>query len=236
MSTQRKLLIVDDDSLNLGYLQLSLSKLGFMVEEAHDGIDALEKLKKYHPDHPDLILLDNIMPRMSGFEFIKVVKADPQYRHIPIVMFSSLDGMEDKIAGFELGVDDYITKPYNFAEVLARIKITLRNRELFSQVAVREARLILAEKFIGDIKNNIPDYKKSMEELDAAITFIQTADKASADKMICDVQEKTREIRAYVAELETRIEKTILDWKDLKTNEVELSTLETQMRKFFNQD
>jgi DNA-binding response OmpR family regulator len=130
MSTQNKILVVDDDPVNRDFFQLMLSKLGFMVEESGDGVDALEKLQKFHPD---LILLDNIMPRMSGFELTKHLKDDPQYRDIPIIMFSALDDVQDKLTGFELGVDDYITKPFNFSEVLARIKAALRNRELVTQ-------------------------------------------------------------------------------------------------------
>jgi len=130
MSAQNKILVVDDDPVNRDFFQLMLSKLGFMVEESGDGVDALEKLQKFHPD---LILLDNIMPRMSGFELTKHLKDDPQYRDIPIIMFSALDDVQDKLTGFELGVDDYITKPFNFSEVLARIKAALRNRELVTQ-------------------------------------------------------------------------------------------------------
>ena len=237
MSAQNKILIVDDDPVNLEFFQLMLSKLGFVVEEAVDGLDALAKLKKFQPD---LILLDNIMPRMSGWELTKNLKNDAKFRNIPIIMFSALDDIKDKIAGFELGVDDYITKPFNFSEVLARIKATLRNRELFAQIAVRESRLSLAEDLNRDMKRNLSDFAKSIDDLDSAITLFKTGNQRSdmdaLAVLINNIQEKTQGIRKHVAELDARIEKTIVEWEDMKKNEIGLSTLETQIRKFLNQE
>jgi DNA-binding response OmpR family regulator len=235
MNARNKILIVDADPVNQEFFQLMLSKLGFQVEEAADGIDALSKMKKFHPD---LILLDNIMPRMSGWEVTKTLKNDPKYQDIPIIMFSALDDIKDKIAGFELGIDDYITKPFNFSEVLARIKATLRNRELFAQIAVRESRLDLAEELNRDMKKNLSDFTKSIDDLDSAIGLFKTGNKPAETlvKLIDDNQKKTHHIRKHVAELDARIEKTMLEWDDLKKNEIGLSTLETQIRKFFNQE
>jgi DNA-binding response OmpR family regulator len=234
MNAHNKILIVDDDSVNLEFFQLMLSKLGFTVEEANDGIEALSKLKKFYPD---LILLDNIMPRMSGWELTKNLKNDPKFRDIPIIMFSALDDIKDKIAGFDLGVDDYITKPFNFSEVLARIKATLRNRALLAQIAVRESRLSLAEELNRDMRRNLADFAKNIEDLDSTVALIQTgAAGQDTEKKMSDVQEKTKKIRMCVTELDARIEKTILEWEDLKKNEIGLSTLEVQLRKFLNQD
>jgi CheY-like chemotaxis protein len=122
MNTPSKILVVDDDPVNRELFQLMLSKLGFTIEEAGDGTDALEKIKEFLPD---LILLDNIMPQMSGFELTRILKGDPQYREIPIIMFSGLDDAQDKQTGLELGVNDYITKPFNFSDALERIKSVL---------------------------------------------------------------------------------------------------------------
>jgi DNA-binding response OmpR family regulator len=224
MNTRQKLLIVDDETINLDFFELMLSRLGFIVEKAGDGVEALEKLKIFFPD---LILLDNIMPRMSGWEFTKILKKDPAYRAIPIVMFSALDDVKDKIEGFELGVDDYITKPFNFSEVLARIRAVLRNRELFAQIAVRESRLSLAEELSADMKRNLLDFAKTIDELETAI------ENSGGDPWI---KEKTQGVRKHIAELDTRIEKTLAEWEDLKKNEIGLPTLETHIRKYLDQD
>jgi DNA-binding response OmpR family regulator len=238
MNTRKKLLIVDDEKINLEFFEVMLSKLGFVVEEANDGIEALEKVKKFHPD---LILLDNVMPRMSGWEVTKILKADSKYKDIPIIMFSALDDVKDKVAGFELGVDDYITKPFNFSEVLARIKATLRNRALFAQIAVRESRLSMAEELNRDIKNNLSDFVKSVDGLDKAIALIIEGDDAAVNRetltaLVKVITEKTQIVRKHIAELDARIEKTIIEWEDLKKGEIGLTVLEDQIRKFLNQD
>ena len=226
MSAQTKMLVVDDDPVNRGFFQLMLSKLGFIVEEACDGMDALEKLKKVKPD---IILLDNIMPRMSGFELTKILKKDPAFEEIPIIMFSALDDVQDKLAGFELGVDDYITKPFNFSEVLARIKAALRNRELFTQIVIRESRLNLAESLNQGMKQNLADFAGSIDDLDSAIALLPS-------ELTGTVKEKTAILRKHIAELDARIEKTILEWEALKKNEIGLSTLEAQIRKFLHRE
>jgi DNA-binding response OmpR family regulator len=238
MNTRKKILIVDDERMNLDFFEVMFSRLGFTVENATDGVEALEKVKKFHPN---LILLDNIMPRMSGFEVTKHLKGDPKYRNIPIIMFSALDDVKDKVAGFDLGVDDYITKPFNFSEVLARIKAVLRNRELFDQIAMRESRLSLAEELNRDMKENLSDFVKSVDELDSAIALISTGADGAVNQealsgMVQVITEKTQTVRKHIAELDARIEKTIVEWEDLKKNEIGLSVLENQIRKFLHQE
>ncbi|MDR0623651.1 MAG: response regulator [Treponema sp.] len=237
MNTRKKILIVDDEKINLEFFQVMLSKLGFIVEEANDGVEALDKVKRFFPD---LILLDNIMPKMSGWEVTKTLKKDPKYSGIPIIMFSALDDVKDKVAGFELGIDDYITKPFNFSEVLARIRAVLRNRELFAQIEVRESRLDMAEELNRDMKNNLADFVKSIDELDLAITAfsgsVTEIDRDTLPKLVGVITEKTQAVRKHIAELDARIEKTAAEWKDLKKNEIGLTVLESQIRKFLRQE
>jgi len=209
MSVSQKILVVDDDTVNRDFFLVMLSRLGYTVEEAVDGHDALGKLKKFTPD---LILMDNIMPNMSGWDLTKNLKNDPKYRDIPVIMLSAIDDVKDKVAGFELGIVDYITKPFNFSEVLARIKAALRNSELFTQISVRESRLRLAEDLCRDMKQILSDLAGSIDNTDI---------------------EKTRR---QIAELDTRIDKTIHEWEDLKKNEIGLSVLESQIRKHLNQE
>jgi len=231
MNTQKKILIVDDEVINLDFFDVMLSKLGFKVEKAHDGEEALERLKKFLPD---IILLDNVMPNMSGWELTKILKSEPKYKDIPIVMFSALDDVKDKVESFELGVDDYITKPFNFAEVLARIRAVLRSRELFAQIKVRESRLFLAEELSGDIKKNLSDFIKNVDELDEAIALMcsqSDTDKQTCATLLSTVSEKSKKVRKYVAELDARIEKTIKESERLKKSEIGLSLLENQIRK-----
>ena len=236
MNASKRILIVDDETINLDFFDVMLSKLGFTVEKAEDGIVALEKLKRFFPD---LILLDNIMPRMSGWEFTKILKKDAKYKDIPIVMISALDDVKDKVEGFELGVDDYITKPFHFAEVLARIRAVLRNRELYAQIVVRESRLGLAEELSADMKRNLLDFVKSIDELDAAIATLSSGEEdkdKDSKKLLHAVSEKSRKVRKHVAELDARIEKTIAEWEYLKKNEIDLPMLEPQIRQDIAQE
>jgi CheY-like chemotaxis protein len=237
MGGRKKILIVDDEQLNLDFFEVMLSKLGFIVEKAADGLEALEKVKQFHPD---LIILDNIMPKMSGWEVTKTLKKDAKYREIPIIMFSALGDVKDKVEGFELGVDDYITKPFNFSEVLARIRAVLRNRELFGQIVYRESRLNQAEAFGMDMKIKTADFIKSMDDLDAAISGIPqdggAVDAAVLIKQLGVIGEKTAAVRKNIAELDARIDRTIAEWQDLKKNEIEIQILEDNIRKSVHQD
>jgi CheY-like chemotaxis protein len=235
----KKILIVDDEVINLEFFEVMLTKLGFIVEKANDGVEALEKIKRFYPD---LIMLDNIMPRMSGWELTKTLKGDPKFRNIPIIMFSALDDVKDKVESFELGVDDYITKPFNFSEVLARIRVVLRNRELFAQIVARESRLSLAEALNTDMKNNMADFVKSIDELDGAIAGIALDDEASnwektvnqdtLSRLFRVIREKTQIVRTQITELDARIEKTIREWEALKQHEIGLTVLENHIHKF----
>jgi len=233
MNANKKILIVDDETINLDFFEVMLSKLGFAVEKATDGKEALDKVKRFLPD---LVLLDNIMPNMTGWEVTKIMKNDPKYKDIPIIMFSALDDVKDKIEGFELGVDDYITKPYNFSEVLARIRAVLRNRELYAQIVVRETRLSLAEELSSDIKNNLLIFAKSIDELDSAINSLSLKkEDQEQEKLFQAVSEKSKTVRKHVAELDARIEKTIAEWDKLKKSEIVLSMLEDQIRNNLNE-
>jgi DNA-binding response OmpR family regulator len=236
MNTKNKILVVDDDPVNRDFFQLMLSKLGFVVQEACDGVEALESLQK---TLPDIILLDNIMPRMSGFEFTKNLKNDTKYRNIPIIMFSALDDINDKLAGFEMGVDDYITKPFNFAEVLARIKAVLRSYEILAQIAMRESRLNLAETLDHDVKQHLLDLSCSIDDLDSVVDLIPSSNESMNQKALAKlsdtIREKTEKFRKCVAELNTRIEMMSLEWDSLKKDEIGFSILESEIREYLHQ-
>ncbi|MDR3248322.1 MAG: response regulator [Treponema sp.] len=231
MNSRKKILIVDDEPINLDFFDLMLTKLGFIVEKAEDGMEALDRVKRFYPD---LILLDNMMPRMSGWDVTRRLKADPDYREIPIIMFSAMDAVKDKIEGFELGVDDYITKPFNFSEVLARIRAVLRNRELFAQIVSRESRLRLAEAFGGDMKNNILEFLKDVDELEGAFTQAEKA--GNTVESLEHFKKKTATVRKNITDLDSRIDRTIAEWRELKKNEIGIQILERNIRRSPHQD
>jgi len=241
MNNKKKILIADDETVNLDFFELMLSKLGFVVEKSNNGLDVLEKVKKFHPD---LIILDNIMSGMSGREITKNLRNDPNFKNISIIMLSALDDVKDKVAGFEAGVDDYITKPFNFTEVLARINAVLRNRALFDQIKVREARLALAEELNRDLKENLSAFVGNIDELDRTIAMILENAAANKEnltnenlkKIVKPVGERMLSVRKQIAILDARIEKTINEWNNLKKDEIGLSILESQIRKLVHQE
>ena len=117
-----KILIVEDEESVLDPLELLLAKEGFSIETARDGKEALEKFAKVAPD---LILLDLMLPEVSGTEVCRQIRSKSQ---VPIIMLTAKDTEVDKVVGLELGADDYVVKPYSKAELVARIKAVLRRK------------------------------------------------------------------------------------------------------------
>ena len=114
-----KILVIDDDKTLTGLTRQALSKAGYKVDIAHNGIDGLQVL---YADQPDLVILDVMMPRMDGWETARRIR---QLSKVPIIMLTAKDEEGDKIKGFGIGVDDYVTKPFSFAELTARIGAVL---------------------------------------------------------------------------------------------------------------
>ncbi|OLP18199.1 hypothetical protein BST81_13475 [Leptolyngbya sp. 'hensonii'] len=131
-------LIVDDIPENLNLLHLALERKGYEVCIATSGAMALMGIEVILPD---LILLDILMPQMDGYEVCERLKANPLTRHIPIIFVSALDEVSDKVKAFNLGVADYITKPFQLEETLARIEHQLRLRSLQRQLEEKNLRL-----------------------------------------------------------------------------------------------
>ena len=122
-----KVLVVDDNAQNLELLQAFLETLPVQVFTAVDGVDCLEKVGQHNPD---LILLDIMMPRMSGFQVCKKLKSDPATRDIQILMVTALNELGDIEQATECGTDDFVSKPVNKFELLTRVKSLLRVRHL----------------------------------------------------------------------------------------------------------
>lgn len=233
MRDREKILIVDDEPTNLEFFNVMLSKLGFDVEQAENGEDALEKIVKYLPD---LVILDNIMPGISGWEVTKLLKNDERYsvcRDIPIIMFSAMDSVEDKIEGYELGIEDYITKPFNFSEVLARIRAVLRSRELAKQVARRERRIAV----IGSLNESLLFFtqhiRKPMEKLLEASEGIDAKNPQQVENLTALIQNESRETLATLSGLEDEIEELKREESELREGELTVDDLERKFRKHF---
>lgn len=138
MSDPCRILVVDDQAQNVKLLEQLLLLSGYLVSTALSGAEALEKIAS---DDPDLVLLDIVMPKMSGYEVCRAIRADPATALLPVVMVTALDPAEERVKGIESGADDFLSKPINQPEILARVKSLLRIRALHGQVEEQAAQL-----------------------------------------------------------------------------------------------
>jgi two-component system alkaline phosphatase synthesis response regulator PhoP len=120
-------LVVDDNIQNLELIQAYLEELNVNTAAAHDGQEAIDFVRNREPD---LILLDVMMPRMSGFEVCKRLKNDPKTSDIPIIMVTALNELGDIERGIDSGTDDFLTKPVNKWELITRVKTMLKLKHL----------------------------------------------------------------------------------------------------------
>lgn len=126
-----KILVVDDNAQNLELLVAYLDGLNCQVVTAVDGLDALEKVKA---ETPDLILLDIMMPKLSGFEVCKTLKKDPATRHIMILMVTALNELGDIERAVAVGCDDFLSKPVNKLELVKRVENMLKLRHVTDEL------------------------------------------------------------------------------------------------------
>ena len=121
-----KIFIIEDETSIIQLVQHNLEKEGFVVSSSTNGNDGLKELKKFEPN---LLLLDWMLPDLSGIDVCKSLRRDKNYKNLPIIMLTAKGEEEDKVKGLESGVDDYITKPFGFNELMARIKALLRRSD-----------------------------------------------------------------------------------------------------------
>ena len=128
----RSILVVDDERTLRETLAEGLEEEGYAVFQAADGREAVETFRRHRPD---LILLDLMLPELSGIEVCRIIRAESG---VPILMLTAKSAEIDKVVGLELGADDYVTKPFSFRELLARVRALLRRAEAQSQAAEPE--------------------------------------------------------------------------------------------------
>jgi len=146
MIPKRKILIVDDEKELVKLVTFNLTIAGYEVLSANNGIEALEICES---EKPALIILDIMLPRIDGWEVCRRLKQNPKTSNIPIIMLSALSEVDDKLKGFDLGTDDYVTKPFSPRELVVRVKRVLARAETVYQ---------LPKKYnFGDLEINFVD-------------------------------------------------------------------------------
>jgi class 3 adenylate cyclase len=136
-----RILIVDDEPFNLDLLEQELMEHDYVIERAVNGLEALEKTGTFRPD---VILLDFMMPKMNGLEVVQRLRETEEYKSIPVILLTARATQQEKVAGLDAGADDYVTKPFDSFELLARVRAMLRIKRLHDELD--EWNRTLAEK------------------------------------------------------------------------------------------
>jgi diguanylate cyclase (GGDEF)-like protein len=143
-----KILVVDDIPVNIQLMQAHLASMDCETIVANNGEEALTQVDA---GKPDLILLDVMMPKMDGFEACRLLKSNDTTNFIPIIMVTALNDIEDKVKGIEAGADDFITKPFNKLELLARVKSLLRIKSLHDELQEKVTQLEVAKERLNEL-------------------------------------------------------------------------------------
>ncbi len=138
----KPILIIEDEKDIVDLIDYHLKQAGFIVIKAYDGASGLDKARK---EKPDLIILDLMLPEMDGKDVCKSLKSNPETQSIPILMLTAKAEEVDRIVGFEIGADDYVTKPFSPRELVLRVKAILRRKE-----APEEMKLIRIKGLVID--------------------------------------------------------------------------------------
>lgn len=206
MSDAEKILVVDDTPMNVRVLEDLLTAKGYQVETASSGPEALEKVEQWRPD---MVLLDVVMPGMSGYEVCRQIRKDAAMRILPVVMVTALDPGEERIKGLEAGADDFLTKPVNQPELVARVRSLLRIKSLYDQVQAQAAKL---SEWSATLETRIEEQVVQLDRLSRLRRFLspQVADlivEAGDDSILqshrCEIATLFCDLRGFTAFSET---------------------------------
>jgi two-component system alkaline phosphatase synthesis response regulator PhoP/two-component system response regulator ResD len=208
------ILIVDDEPNIIELASLYLNQEGFHVISAGDGLEGLDRA---HAEHPALIVLDLMLPELDGWEVCKKLRAESD---VPILMLTARDDDIDKIVGLELGADDYMTKPFNPRELVARVKAILRRTEGTPRNSGRTSQAVQIGNLRIDpasrtVEIDDDDVDLRTKEFDLLMTLIENRDIVlSREKLLdlvwgFDFYGQTRTVDVHVAHLRHKLEGSI---------------------------
>lgn len=169
-----RILVVDDDPRNREFLQELLETRGYRVEAVEDGPTALWCIRQ---DPPHAVILDVMMPGMTGFEVCRELKADPELANVPVLMVTALSGRDDRIEGIEAGADDFLHKPVDRHEVLLRVRNAVQRSLLYQELKNKHERLqdmealrdSLTHMLVHDMRTPLTAVRSSLELLDMSL-------------------------------------------------------------------
>jgi two-component system, cell cycle response regulator len=228
--SKAKILVVDDIKQNVKLLRVILTTSDYDVVEAYDGEEALEKVKT---ENPDLILLDIMMPKLTGYEVCHKLRKDETTKNIPIIMITALHEMDDRIQGIEVGADDFISKPFNKSELLARVRSLLRMR----RVTAKKDEALVLESIVSDLAEGVvvADGQWNIKNINrTAQEFLKKN----------EINKKRKNFISYLSDLKLSLPiDTIINTREKTTdfqiqplNTQDLFSLKARMTKIFDED
>jgi len=219
-----KILVIDDDSAINELIKINLELIGYKVIQALDGVKGFALAKQ---ELPAAILLDIMMPEVDGYTVAQRIRQNPETKSIPILMLTALSQLNDKVRGFDIGVDDYLTKPFEMEELKVRLRAILkRSNQIPESIAVRE---ILS---IGEVTLLPETYSIKINEQVAKLTpiefdifnllFQNHGNMVSSSKLLSDIwgyspDDEVETIRVHIRHLRTKIDKIANGKKYIET-------------------
>jgi adenylate cyclase len=200
LRTPPRILIVDDNPTNLEVLQVRLKAQGYELVTGVDGADALAKVREFEPD---LVLLDVMMPKLDGISVVKQLKQDSKFRFMPVILVTAKADTRDVVTGLEAGGDDYLTKPFEQAALVARVRSMLRIKELHDKVQAQSEQLSgwnqLLEKRVAEQLAEIerisrlqrflaPQVAKMIASSDASEAQLASSHRREITVVFCDLR------------------------------------------------
>lgn len=212
-----KILIVDDEKNIRDLLKFNLESEGYEIIEAKDGKEALSKVK----ENIDLVVLDLMLPEVDGLNVCKKIRNDEEIGDLPIIMLTAKSEDIDRIIGLELGADDYVTKPFNTRELIARIKALLRRISMIRDYEKVEKEVIKVRDLAINTKNHTvknaeDEIPMTPKEFDLLVFLIKNDDQVfSRDKLLREIwgyefSGDTRTVDVHVRRLRKKIGKDLI--------------------------
>lgn len=216
-------LVVDDEVRNRALLEELLTMRGFAVETAEDGETALA-LARERP--PDVVLLDVMMPRMNGFDVCRRLKGDAATAAIPVLLVTSLDAREDRLAGIGAGANDFLTKPIDAADLLLRVRNAVLTKRLYDREAEQRRQLEALEAARDTLTHMIVhDIRSPLTGLHA---YLGLLDRAAAEGALGDVLEFARDAHALTARIGELVSQ-VLDVSRLESGHMPLDLAQADL-------
>jgi two-component system response regulator RpaA len=209
-----KILVVDDDSAINELIKINLELVGYKVFQALDGIKGFALAKQ---ELPNAVILDVMMPEVDGFTVAQRIRQNPTTKNIPILMLTALSQLKDKVQGFDIGVDDYLTKPFEMEELRVRLRAILkRSGQISESIATREILTVKEVTLLPEtysVKINDKETKLTPIEFEIFnLLFQNHGHMVSSSKLLSDIwgyapDDEIETIRVHIRHLRTKIDK-----------------------------